>query len=366
MFKSTLRTGLILIAIVIVKSSIAGEFSYGPLETVTEFNDYREAGVTVTPQGRVLVSMHPLDNPTYSVIEVMANGTKRPFPTVDWADGPNIGKVGMTAVIGIHSDKRGIVWMLDMGDDQHPTQLVAWDTIANKLSRKIVIPKTSLESNSFAQDFVIDEKRGKIYIADMSLGNFVGEPKPAIIVVDIKTGISKRVLESIDAFLSPPKDVVINATVLASKGNGAKTNKLYFGLNPIAIDDNYDWVYFATMNGTDIYRIPTKSLVNDTLSREALEAKIERFGPKNPSDGMLYVPKLGVVVTDLEHNAVGLSVNNTYKVLIKNKQLSWPDSLAVSGDYIYVTQNELHLHPAFSQGLGNSKPPYKLMRFKYK
>ncbi|MCV3263102.1 hypothetical protein PWW31_12375 [Vibrio harveyi] len=39
--------------------------------------------------------------------------------------------------------------------------------------------------------------------------------------------------------------------------------------------------------------------------------------------------------------------------------------MAVSGDYIYVTQDQLHQHPAFSQGLGNAKAPYTLYRFKY-
>ena len=51
------------------------------LEVVTEFTDYRGAGITITPAGRIIVSMHPLDGPTTRVVEVMANGTKQAFPT---------------------------------------------------------------------------------------------------------------------------------------------------------------------------------------------------------------------------------------------------------------------------------------------
>jgi hypothetical protein len=72
-----------------------------------------------------------------------------------------------------------------------------------------------------------------------------------------------------------------------------------------------------------------------------------------------------VLATDLENNAVGLTTKGKYQTLIQDKRLSWPDSLATSNGYVYVTQDQLHQHPAFSQGLGNAKPPYVLYRFRF-
>ncbi|MCV3263100.1 hypothetical protein OGZ01_10085 [Vibrio harveyi] len=99
MKKHLLTTSLFTAAAAI--SAVASYSTYaaeiGSLEAVTQFNDYRGAGVTVTPEGRLIVSMHPLDNPKYRVVEVMANGTKRPFPTMDWSDGPEVGDVGLIA-----------------------------------------------------------------------------------------------------------------------------------------------------------------------------------------------------------------------------------------------------------------------------
>lgn len=353
------------VALLLSQLALSQPTSTGQLQTVTEFTDYRGAGVTVTPKGRIIISMHPLDNPKYRLVEVMANGTKQPFPNADWADGPQ-GKVGLTAVIGVHSDKQGVVWMLDMGDSSHQAKLIAWDTQSNSLLKNITIPQSSLVDNSFPQDFVIDEKRGKIYIADMSFGNFSGASKPAIIAVDIASGKTKRILEGFEKFIAPDRDMIIEATRLASKKKDGSTNPLRFGLNPIAIDDSYKWVYFATMNGEKVHRVPAELLADFDKSDKAIKTKIEFFGPKKPSDGMHYVPGLGLAVTDLENNAIGLTTKNNYQILIQDKQLSWPDSLAVSGNYIYVTQDQLHQHPAFSQGLGNAKPPYKLMRFKFK
>lgn len=338
----------------------------GALEAVTEFTEYRGGGITTTPSGRIIVSVHPLDGPKIKVVEVMANGTKQPFPTLDWADGPETGKVGLTSVIGVHSDSKGVVWMLDMGSEKAPAQLVAWDSVNNKLVKTIEVNKTALVVNSFLQDFVIDEKREKIYIADMSFGNFAGATKPAFVVVDLKKGTSKRVLENAQALQPEDKDIVIEASLLASKSAEGKVTNLRFGLNPIAIDDTNEWVYFGAFTGTKVYRIPASAIANDKMTDKKLTAKIEEFGPKNPSDGIVFAPGAGILVTDLENNAVGLTTKGKYQTLIQDKRLSWPDSLAISNDYVYVTQDQLHQHPAFSQGMGSTKPPYTLFRFSFK
>lgn len=346
-------------------AATATAIEVGPLEAVTEFTDYRGGGITITPAGRILVSMHPLDNPKIKVVEIMANGSKQPFPNADWADGPATGAVGLSSVIGIHTDSNGIVWILDMGGDKAPAQLVAWNSINNTLHKKIPLTKPSLLDNSFIQDFAIDEKHQKIYIADMTFGNFSGATKPAIIVVDLKTGHSKRVLEGASQLMPENRDIVIEASLLASKTKEGNTNKLRFGLNPIAIDEQNKWLYFGAFTGTKIYRIPTTALADTKMSDKRLSAKIKIYGPKQPSDGIAYAPGGGILVTDLEHNAVGLTIQGKYEIIKQDKKLSWPDSLAISEGYVYVTQDQLHQHPAFSQGLGNTKAPYTLYRFRY-
>ncbi|WP_444905689.1 L-dopachrome tautomerase-related protein [Microbulbifer sp. SSSA008] len=335
------------------------------LQTVTEFSESRAAGVTVTPNGRVLVSMHPLDAPKLKVLEVMANGSKQPFPNRDWADGPEQGEVGFGSVIGIHSDSKGIVWILDMGGENTPVQLVAWDSVNNKLHQQIEISKSALVENSFPQDFSLDEKRQKIYIADMSFGNFNGATKPAIIVVDLKTGHSRRVLESANEFMPPKQDLIIGGVLLAAKTAGDTNKSLHFGLNPIALDEKAEWLYFGSLSGDKIFRLPAAQLADADISESKLTAQVEEFGPKKPSDGIAMAPEGGVLVTDLQNNAIGLTTQGNYQILLQDKQLSWPDSLAISNGWVYITQDQLHQHPAFSSGLGNAKPPYKLMRFRY-
>ncbi|MDQ2044056.1 major royal jelly family protein [Pseudoalteromonas sp. 20-92] len=362
-FKSTLAIATLSLVASALTSANAVEV--GPLETVTTFTKYRGAGITITPAGRMLVSMHPLDNPKTRVVEIMANGVQQPFPTTDWADGPEIGKVGLAAVIGIHNDSKGVVWILDMGSEKVAPKLIAWDSVNNSLVNTIKLNESAVLANSFLQDFVIDELNNKIYIADMSFGNFMGATKPAFIVVDLNTGESTRVLEGSATLMPEERDIIIEASPVASKSPEGKTNNLRFGLNPITIDDNNEWVYFGSFTGTKVYRIPAKVLANNSYSDTKKAQNIEVFGPKNPSDGMTYAPGGGILVTDLENNAIGLTTKGHYEIIVQDKRLSWPDSLAVSNGWIYVTQDQLHQHPAFSQGFGNAKPPYVLTRFRF-
>ena len=64
----------------------------------------------------------------YRVVEVLEDGGTRPFLNEAWSTAPDEDGVGLSAVIGVQSDRRGVVWILDMGGGGLPPKLVAWDT----------------------------------------------------------------------------------------------------------------------------------------------------------------------------------------------------------------------------------------------
>lgn len=347
----------------IALSAVAGEPLQ--LEEVAKFSETRPGNITVTPNGRMIVSMQPLDGPALKVVEVLKDGSKAPFPTQDWADGPEVGELGLSAVIGVDTDSNGVVWMLDMGSDISGPRLLGWNSETNTPHADLQIDKSALTANSFLQDFAIDEKRGQIYIADMTLGNLAGPSKPAIVIVDQKTGEARRLLEVAEQFISPDRDVVIDGGLMAAKGEDGSLNNLRFGLNPIAISDDSEWVYFGTVNGEQVFRIPAAKLADPSVnSADDLNTFIEEYGPKKPSDGMTFNPNGGLFVSDIENSAIGLTTAGKYEVLIQDERLSWPDGFDVAQDgYVYVTQNQLHKHPAFNQGVNGTKAPFYVMRF---
>jgi len=138
------------------------------LTTFAEISDTRPGNITVTPDNRVIITQQPLDGPTLRVVEVLEDGTKVPFPTQDWADGPENGEVGIAGSIGIKSDANGIVRILKMGGADSMPKLVCWDTQADALHKITEIPSDVVTPIAFLQDFALDEERGQIYIADMT------------------------------------------------------------------------------------------------------------------------------------------------------------------------------------------------------
>ncbi|MEB3279672.1 MAG: hypothetical protein VKK42_12230 [Lyngbya sp.] len=87
--------------------------------------------ITVTPQGRIFLSLHQFYNPDFHVAELV-NGSLVPFP--------NENKQGITfeAVLGIHCDLNGCLWILDNGhQSQSVPKLVAWDLDKNQLAKVI-------------------------------------------------------------------------------------------------------------------------------------------------------------------------------------------------------------------------------------
>ncbi|WP_096086387.1 L-dopachrome tautomerase-related protein [Agaribacterium haliotis] len=334
------------------------------IEIVAQLDGTRPGNITVTEQGRVFLSMQPLDGPKYRVVELMKDGSTKPFPSEDWADGPETGKVGLSSVIGIDSTEDGVVWMLDMGSPEASAQIVAWDTINNKLFKRVEISKNVTVGNSFLQDFALDTKRNQIYIADTSLGNLFGEPAPAF-VVDLETGKSRRVLESHNALLSPEHDVVIDGSLMGAKREDGSSDALYLGLNPITIDAANEWIYFGTVNGSAIYRLPAAVLANDKLTDKEIAQSIEFYNEKRPSDGMIIADNGDIYVGDLEKNAISIVKKDGFKTFAQDdKLLSWADGFSIQGGYLYVTQNSLHLNPALNEGEEGASKPYHVLRIK--
>ncbi len=334
------------------------------VETLASFSDTRPGNIAVTPKGRIIMTQQPLDGPTLRVVEILPDGSKIPFPNQDWADGPEIGKVGIAATIGITSDKNGVVWVLDMGSKDSPAQIVAWDTQKNQLHKQISLPKDVIADISFLQDFALDEKRNCIYIADMTFPAPGAQARPAFVVINLETGSARRVLEGVSSLMPVNKDIVIDGSLVGTKVKNGQSAPWHLGLNPISIDPSFEWVYFGTVNGRDIFRIPAHALANGHGT--SLANKIERYAPKPPSDGFVVDDKGQVYVSDVIASAVGISTPEGYRVIAKDKTLlSWPDGFALGPDgFLYVTQNQLHHHPALNEGKDEGAKLYHVVKLK--
>ena len=147
--------------------------------TMTE----RPGNPSITPDGRLLLSVHPLDHPSTKVIELSVTGNQTPYPTMKYAQGNDS---LFKAVIAIRTDDNGVAWILDLATHT----VTGWDTRNETLVKTIEIPDSVLKPTSFLQDFALDQKRQRIIIADMTQNDLKSEAIPAFVTVDLNTGRS--------------------------------------------------------------------------------------------------------------------------------------------------------------------------------
>jgi sugar lactone lactonase YvrE len=316
--------------------------------------------IAVTPEGRIILSQHQFYSPELRVVELLKDGTTVPFPNERWARQPEADGVGLNSVLGIRADQNGVVWMLDNGGAV--PRVVAWDSRANRLHRIIPIPAPATRPGSFHNDLAVDLAHGALYLADLG-----GDNGPAIVVLDLKTGRSRRVLEGHPSVQPENIETVLEGRPIRQTHTDGSTKDARVGLNPITIDAKSKWVFFGAMHGDDIWRVRTSDLLDLSLSGDELGRRVQRHGAKPPSDGISIDAAGNLYVTDIIRSAIGVTrPGGTYNVLFQDdERLAWPDGISAGADgWMYATVNKLHRSGALNGGQNLSKPPYYVVRFR--
>jgi sugar lactone lactonase YvrE len=304
----------------------------------------------------MIISQHPLYRPQTRVIELLPDGSVRPFPNGKWASQRDEEGIGLDGVLGIQADQDGIVWMLDNGPQS--SRLVAWDTLKNELHKIIEVGEPGRARGSFFNDIAVDPVHHSIFISDASAKN------AAIVVVDTDSQRSRRVLERHASVMAEPIAMVIGENTYSVDNDGRPVARL--GVDGITIDPQSEWVYYGASQSTDLWRVRASDLVNETLTDSELAARIERYGYRPICDGITIDGAGNVYITDLTNYAVGVvDASGDYRILHRDEdRLSWPDGMSFGPDgYVYVVANQLHLSPPFNRGKDLSKPPFYVLRF---
>ena len=328
------------------------------LEIVAEFTKSNPPGnIAITPEGRLLMSLQQFHGSQYRVVEVLPNGSTRPFPDERWASSLGEDGIGLHDVLGVRCDRKGIFWMLDGSPGGGRTgRLIGWDVRSNELHRVVYLGPPIAAENAFLNDLAVDRDRDAIFIADTAGGD-----NSALIVVDLKTGYARRTLEG-DISVRPEEiSMVIDGRTVTMGEAEARV-----GVNSISIDPNNAWVYYGATSSTSLYRVRTTDLLDRALSPAELSARVERYGDKPLSDGITVDGAGNVYVTDITSNAIGVvDPAGTYRILHQDdKLLSWPDGFGFGLDNtIYVTANQLHRSAPLNGGENIAQPPFYLLRF---
>ena len=312
---------------------------------------HQVTGVTVSEDGRIFVNFPRWteDSPV-SVAEVMEDGSITPYPNGEWNAWRNARKDEMTpndhwvCVQSVVADGQGSLWVLDPAAPAQGfvvaggPKLVRVDLATNEVAETIAFDETVAPQGSYLNDVRFSPDGSHAYITDSGV-------KGALVVVDLESGESRRVLDGHPS-TQVEKGVVVEADgepLRRPDGRGVE-----FSADGIALSPDGEHLYWQAIKGGTLYRIPTDTLETAGLSGEDLSGQVEEFGENGVADGLLIGRESGdMYVTAPEENAVklrdlGEGATGTPTLLVQDERLRWPDTLAEGPDgTVYVTTSRI-------------------------
>ena len=357
------KLNLLLLLITSVIATQA-QSTLGKVETYATV-DQAVGNIAFTNDGELVYSHHPFFSPKIRVVKFdKKTNTTTPFPNLKWNTPRDTDDNYLSNVLGIRNDENGVIWMIDMAQRNNVTpKIVGWNTIKNTLERIYYLPESSVPAISQPNDMVVDTKNGYFIIADEGIGNGGNGSKAAFIIVDMKTGKTRRVLEGTRSTLPENTPTVINGKHLAVNGKD-----LLVGNDGITADANFEYIYYGPLNGPKIYRIRTLDLVNENFTDSDLDSKIETYSDK-PNNGGMSIDKEGnLYLTALETNSVTvvLAKDRSVKTVVQDINMVWPDGVSYNhvDGFMYVSAAQVNKGAPFNDGKDQSTKPFYIFRFK--
>lgn len=324
------------------------------LETVAELPE--RPGAIAVVGARVFVALHPLGHPETKLLELVPGGRREPYPS-------GVLSRAFVAVTALASDGAGRLWILDGGGEGRPPRLTGWNTTDERRLRALRIPASALGANSWLCALAVDPVHRVAYVADRSRADWTGDSHPALLVVSLETGETRRLLEDHPGLEPDAVPVTVDRRPLAHSELDGTVERLRLGVSQLSLDPSGTWLYLAAVNGGSVWRVRTADLVDARLEPAELATRVESHAERPPGNGLVAGDDGRVVVTDVEGHALRITAPSGQVVLVEDARLQWPDGLARGpDDWIYLTVNQLNLHPALDRGEEESRPPYLVLR----
>jgi sugar lactone lactonase YvrE len=218
----------------------------------------------------------------------------KPFPDAAW----NAWRPGQEAsnafvnINAIHRDAKGNLWVVDTGSpafggDPLPggAKLVQIDLRSGTVSRVIPLGTDVARAGSYVDDVRFNGSHA--YLTDAG--------RPGLIVVELRTGKARRVLDDHPATIAADDRPIVldGATVMDPSGKPLRVNA-----DPLEVSNDGTWLYFGPLEGP-WSRVPTKLLDDPAVSADTLSAAVEPWidlppvgGTAMGPDGSLYYSEL--------------------------------------------------------------------------
>jgi sugar lactone lactonase YvrE len=245
-------------------------------------------------------------------------GNPAPFPDAAWNDW-SPGKDPAAAFIDVNALRHGPANDLFVVDTGSPT--FGGDPLPNgaKVVRIDLRTGKVVRIYRFAADVALPGG----YIDDIrihgDMAYLTDAGKPGIIVLDLKTGAARRVLNGAPSVTASDRPIIVDGeTVLAPDDNPLRVNS-----DPMELSPDGRYLYFGPLNGP-WSRIETRWL--DDPAADAAD-HVEPWADLPPVGGTAMAPNGDLYFTDLAENAVKRrTTDGRIQTVARDPRLHWVDA----------------------------------------
>ncbi|EME46713.1 hypothetical protein DOTSEDRAFT_169508 [Dothistroma septosporum NZE10] len=319
-------------------------------------------GVSTTPSGRLFLVLARVDGSKGPAVVEYNRTTKEmtAYPNEEW-NSYQEGDDPTTKFVRINSQRvgpDGHLYLVDVGSPafgepvilpQGP-KLIRVDVTTNEVSR--VYPMGNVTRyNSLLDDVRFNPATGKAYLTDAG--------SPGLIVLDLATGISRRVIEAGTEYGTE------GATPVSAEGSylvlSANGDFEYVQADQLEVSPDGKNFYFSPASG-GLWKIETKWLdqafYNTSLAGTELASYIEPHA-LTPSTGGTAIDANGVVyVGDTDRQEViSVAANGTKSLLVQDPRLLWIDAMWIEGTKLWMPAAQLNRGTPFGNGKVNITKP---------
>jgi len=286
------------------------------------------------------------------------NGKIEPFPDADW-NGWQSGRDAthrFVSVNALHVAPDGTLWVVDTGAPSfggapipEGAKLVRIDPATGHVLRIYPLGPEIAKAGSYIDDIRFNGTHA--YLTDAG--------KAALIVLDIKTGQARRILDN-DASTRARTDrpIVMDGHVVE---NGPH-QPLLVNVDPLEVSPDGKWLYFGPLEGP-WSRIPTALLDDPDVSSTDLSAAVQPWADLPPIGGSAMDTAGNLYFTNLKDNGVyRRDVSGKITKLLSDSRLHWADAPCLAPDgRMWLPVAQLDRLSMFHQGQSRIIQPFLLV-----
>lgn len=310
---------------------------------------FQLTGISASHDGRFFVNF-PRWSDRYlnALIEVLSDGTQKPFPNVEWNrwdNKPATAATHFVCVQATYTDAKNALWVIDAAAPllaspvPNGPKLVRIDLATDQVTQVIAFGPDVALSDSYLNDVRIDNSRNFAYITDSGHGG--------IVVVDLSSERAWRKLDGDPSVLANPNlPVVIDGKpVLMANGKPGTFNS-----DSLEMTKDGNTLYYKPVNATVLWSVATSLLRDEAASASAGVKAVRR--DLFPTDGLWLDSKGRIYLSDLDHEAVRrFKVGGPLETVVASERLQWPDTFTEDDEgNVYISISRIHQQPTFNNG----------------